>query len=167
MSGTGPSILRSGILLAAIAVAGVALLAGVHMLTRERIAAQEARVARERLAQVLAPDLYDNDLRRDMIRVYDPASFGHDDEVRVFRARRAGQAVAVVLETTAPDGYNGDIRLLVGILASGEVSGVRVVAHRETPGLGDPIEARKSDWIDRAGPCARTAACSTSSRAPP
>jgi electron transport complex protein RnfG len=48
---------------------------------------------------------------------------------------------------TAPDGYNGDIRLLAGIDAGGTVLGVRVVSHRETPGLGDPIEVDKSDWI--------------------
>lgn len=48
---------------------------------------------------------------------------------------------------TAPDGYNGDIRLLIGINAAGSILGVRVISHRETPGLGDPIEAEKSDWI--------------------
>ena len=48
---------------------------------------------------------------------------------------------------TAPDGYNGDIRLLAAIDVTGTVLGVRVVSHRETPGLGDPIEVERSDWV--------------------
>ncbi len=51
------------------------------------------------------------------------------------------------IPVVAPDGYSGDIRLLVGILANGELAGVRVLNHRETPGLGDAIETRRSDWI--------------------
>jgi len=55
--------------------------------------------------------------------------------------------VAALMIVTAPDGYNGDIRLLIAIDISGKVLGVRVVSHRETPGLGDPIEIERSDWI--------------------
>ena len=55
--------------------------------------------------------------------------------------------MAIVFDHVAPDGYNGDIHLLTGILADGRISGVRVVSHKETPGLGDPIELDRSDWI--------------------
>jgi electron transport complex protein RnfG len=58
-----------------------------------------------------------------------------------------GKPVAVMMIVTAPDGYNGDIRLLAGIAASGTIFGVRIISHRETPGLGDPIDIEKSDWI--------------------
>jgi len=58
-----------------------------------------------------------------------------------------GKAVAVMMMFTAADGYNGDIRLLAGIDVHGTVLGVRVIAHKETPGLGDPIEIERSDWI--------------------
>lgn len=149
MSSNDSRAWRSGMLLALIAAGGVALLAGVDRLTAERIRAQEVRVLRERLAQVLPPEVYDNDLRKDQVSVRDPAFFGHGDPVRVYRARRAGQPAAVIMQVTAPDGYNGDIRLLVGIYHDGQLSGVRVIRHRETPGLGDPIEARRSDWITR------------------
>ena len=149
MSGLASSALRNGVLLALVAAGGVALLAGVNLLTRERIAVQEARVVREQLAQVLPADSYDNDPRVDRISITDPMALGQAGPVPVFRARRGGEPVAVVMEVTAPDGYNGDIRLLVGIWYDGTVSGVRVIRHRETPGLGDPIEARRSDWIDR------------------
>jgi len=143
------SPLRSGLTLAGIAVLGVALLTGIHHLTRERIAAQQRDAVAMRLSQVLAPDRYDNDLLHDVIQVTDPETFGHPGPATVYRARRDGQPVAVVMEVTAPNGYNGPIRMLVGILADGSISGVRVVSHRETPGLGDPIEARRSDWITR------------------
>lgn len=63
------------------------------------------------------------------------------------RARQDGRVAALLLEAVAPDGYNGDIRLLVGVDARGEVIGVRVVEHRETPGLGDPIEIERGPWI--------------------
>jgi electron transport complex protein RnfG len=149
LSGLLHSALRNGILLGVIAAGGVSLLAGTHLVTRERIAEQEARVLREQLSQVLPAERYDNDPRADWITVHDPVALGQPGPVRIFRARRAGVPVAVVMDLTAPDGYNGDIRLLVGIWYDGSISGVRVVRHRETPGLGDPIEARRSDWITR------------------
>jgi electron transport complex protein RnfG len=52
-----------------------------------------------------------------------------------------------VIETIAPNGYSGNIYILVGVLPNGHISGVRVLKHRETPGLGDKIELRKADWI--------------------
>lgn len=144
---TADSPLRSGLTLAAIAVLGVVLLTGIDQLTRDRIETQQRDAIARRLSQVLAADRYDNDLLHDVIEVTDAATFGHPGPARVYRARRAGQPVAVVMEVTAPNGYNGAIDLLVGILADGRISGVRVVSHRETPGLGDPIEVRRSDWI--------------------
>jgi len=140
-------MLRDGALLAIIAVGGVSLLAGVHLLTRERIAEQRQRAVLERLAQVLPTSAYDNDLLADVISVQDSNALGQPGPTTVYRARRAGRPVAVIMAVTAPDGYNGDIRLLVAILYDGTISGVRVVEHRETPGLGDPIEVQRSDWI--------------------
>jgi electron transport complex protein RnfG len=55
--------------------------------------------------------------------------------------------VALVIAAVAPDGYSGSIRLLVGINRDGSLAGVRTLAHRETPGLGDRIEAQRDDWI--------------------
>ena len=83
----------------------------------------------------------------DVVFIDDPDFFRHRDPVRAYRARRGDRPVAVIMNLVAPDGYNGAIRLLAGIYRDGTVSGVRVIAHRETPGLGDPIEADRSDWI--------------------
>jgi electron transport complex protein RnfG len=99
------------------------------------------------LGQVLPPGEYDNSLHDDFILIEDPEHFRGDGIVRVYRARRQDRPVAVIMNLVAPDGYNGDIRLLAGIYRDGTISGVRVTAHRETPGLGDPIEHQRSDWI--------------------
>ncbi|MEE4174640.1 MAG: electron transport complex subunit RsxG [Xanthomonadales bacterium] len=144
----GAGTLKPGLLLALMAFLGVGLLAGVHELTRDRIAAQEAAALRARLGEVLDPGLHDNDLSKSVLTLTAPGHLGHEEPVRVFLARRSGAPTAVVVETIAPDGYNGTIELLVGVDLAGVVTGVRVVNHRETPGLGDPIEARRSDWIE-------------------
>lgn len=140
-------ILKSAAALGLVAVAGTLLLTGAYRLTAERIAEQERRVVREQLAQILPPDHYDNSLQDDVITVYDEAHFPRGQKVTAYRARRGNEAVAVILRFRAVDGYNGDIHLLAGILADGRLAGVRVVSHRETPGLGDGIEVEKSDWI--------------------
>ena len=141
------NMLRNALLLALVAVIGTTLLAGIHALTRERIAAQERRVVLEQLNQVLPDGEYDNALHEDVIEILDPAYFKHDEPVRVYRARKQGQPVAVVLNLVTANGYNGDIRLLVAIRENVFIAGVRVIAHRETPGLGDPIERARSDWV--------------------
>ena len=141
--------LRSGLLLGLFAVIGVAILAGVHDLTRDRIAEQQRQLIIQRLGQVLGSDRYDNDLLNDVIEMRDHGAFGHNEAVRIYRARKSGEPVAVIMELIATGGYNGDIVLLLGIDFAGDVTGARVIRHRETPGLGDPIEVRKSDWITR------------------
>lgn len=147
MSGTSHPVIRSSVLLGFIALLGTALLAGVNELTHERILEQEKRRVLQQLNAIVPTALYNNDLLEDVIKIKDEASFRHPAPVTVYRARMDDQPVAVMMLVTAPDGYNGDIRLLAGIDAGGTVLGVRVVSHRETPGLGDPIEVEKSDWI--------------------
>jgi electron transport complex protein RnfG len=101
----------------------------------------------EQLGQVLPPDRYDNAMHEDYITFRDEQHFPRGQEVTAYRARVSGQPVAVILRFDAVDGYNGPIRLLAGIGRGGRLTGVRVVSHRETPGLGDGIEAARSDWI--------------------
>jgi electron transport complex protein RnfG len=88
----------------------------------------------------------DNDMVTDLIRVREPALLG-GAETTVYRGRKDGQPVALVLTPVAPDGYSGPIRLLVAVHRDGSLGGVRVLSHKETPGLGDRIEEEKSDWI--------------------
>jgi electron transport complex protein RnfG len=141
------SLLRSAASLGLVAVAGTTLLAGVHHLTAERIAAQERRAVLEQLAQIIPANRYDNELQDDWITVSDEQHFPRGQQVVAYRARRGGQPVAVIFRFAAMHGYNGPIHLLAGIEADGSLLGVRITSHRETPGLGDAIETEKSDWI--------------------
>ncbi len=137
----------SALLLGGFAVIGTTLVAVTHEATAERIAANHRARLLKSLHLLVPPELHDNDLIRDMITVTDKEWLGTDEPVRVWRARREGRPVAVILNPVAPDGYNGRIELLVAIRADGTLLGVRVIRHQETPGLGDAIEAGKSDWI--------------------
>ena len=72
---------------------------------------------------------------------------GHRSPQSAYLALKGGEPSALILPVTAPDGYSGAIHLLVGIFADGRLAGVRVLSHKETPGLGDKIELAKSDWV--------------------
>lgn len=145
---TGSPLRRVGGLSAVVLLA-CALVVGVHALTRDRIEAAQRLAQRQALAIVLPPSLYDNDPLLDSVRVAAPAWLGTDAPVTVRRARRGDHATAMALEAVAPDGYAGPIALLVGVDRTGRITGVRVTAHRETPGLGDAIDIRRSGWIRR------------------
>ncbi len=149
MSPALPPVIRSSFLLGIIALLGTALLAAVNALTHERIIEQEKHRVLQQLNEIVPTTSFNNDLLADKIEIRDETFFRHPAAVTVYRARMDGQAVAVMMIVNTPDGYNGNIRLLAGINAAGTVLGVRVVSHRETPGLGDPIEIEKSDWIRR------------------
>jgi electron transport complex protein RnfG len=140
--------LRSGVQLALAALLATALLAGTFALTRGRIVEAEHRLQMDALAIVIPPDRYDNDLVADAITV-DAAPWLGLPLATVHRARLRGRDAALVLNVVAPDGYAGAIGLLVAVDRTGRVLGVRVTAHGETPGLGDDIEASRSDWITR------------------
>ncbi|HEY9149172.1 MAG TPA: electron transport complex subunit RsxG [Gammaproteobacteria bacterium] len=141
------TVLFTGILLSLFTVIGAALVAYTFENTKARIAANERASLLRNLHVLVPPDSHTNDLFRDVIEVQDPTLLGSRDPVQVYRARRNGEPVALVMTPEAPDGYSGAIRLLVGIDPEGTLIGVRVLSHRETPGLGDAIEAERSDWI--------------------
>jgi electron transport complex protein RnfG len=138
--------LRAALLLGAFALAGALLVAGIHAFTAPRIAENERQVLLRGIHDVIPQDAYDNDVLRDTITVRDPR-LGTDEPVTAYIARRNGRPVGIILPVVAPSGYSGAIHLLVGILADGTVGGVRVLSHKETPGLGDKIERTHSDWI--------------------
>ncbi|MFP4243941.1 MAG: electron transport complex subunit RsxG [Ectothiorhodospira sp.] len=139
------NVLISAVLLSLFGLIGATLVATVHQGTQARIQANRDDVTLERLHEILPEGAYDNAIVKDTVRLSDPLLGGEDR--RVYRARQDGRPVAAVFSVVTHDGYAGDIRLLVGVLADGRIAGVRVVNHQETPGLGDDIEAAKSDWI--------------------
>ncbi|NJD05471.1 MAG: electron transport complex subunit RsxG, partial [Methylococcaceae bacterium] len=137
-------ILNAAAILAAFALAGVGLVNWVQSATAERIAASQRQSLLRTLEALVPPSDYDNDLVTDVVEVQDSSLGG---KAPVYRARQRGRPVALVVGARAPDGYNGEIKMLVAVRADGSLLGVRVIEHRETPGLGDGIELEKSGWI--------------------
>jgi len=142
----GAMVSAAGIL-AVFAAVGVGLVALTEEVTRDQIEANERAFLLRTLNDVVPAGSYDNDLFNDTVQVTDPELLGTKEPVTVYRAFREGQPVAVILTPVAPEGYSGPIRLIAGIDAQGNVTGVRTTSHRETPGLGDAIEVQRSDWI--------------------
>ena len=140
-------IVITTIILLLFALIGTALVVTTFDNTRERIAANERATLLRKLHQLITPEQHDNVLLEDTLTVTDRPLLGTSRPVTVYRARKGAQPVALVITPVAPDGYSGSIKLLVGINVDGTLSGVRVVAHRETPGLGDAIDETRSDWI--------------------
>lgn len=141
--------LRTGVILLAFAVVATALLVFTYKLTQPRIERNQEAQKLALLSQVLPRALYDNDLLSSQQRIPPDPGLGTRQPSTMWVGRRDGAITAVVLEAIAPDGYGGDIHLLIGIDISGELTGVRVTRHNETPGLGDYINRQKSPWIDQ------------------
>ena len=139
------SMVQSAVALGLVAIAGTGLLTGVDFLTADRIAAQERRVILEQLGQII-PQQYDNQLLDDRFTFRNELHFPNGQEVIAYRARQQGEPRALVLKFNAVNGYNGNITLLAGINSDGSLRGVRILSHKETPGLGDAIEIEKSNW---------------------
>jgi len=138
---------RSAVLLGLFALVGTGIVALIFSETKEPIAAAERAFMLRSLHAVIKPELHDNDIFSDMITVTDPKRLGTTNTVPVFRARKNGRPIALAITPIAPEGYVGPIKLLVAISVDGTVLGVRVISHRETPGLGDGIEVKRNPWI--------------------
>ena len=94
------------------------------------------------LAQVIPAGIHDNNPVTDAIDMKNEQG----EEETIYRAMKAGQVTGVAYEVHGT-GYGGPVRLMLGLDAEGHILGVRVTAHKETPGLGDKIEEKKSGWI--------------------
>lgn len=139
-------MLVTGVVLGLFAIGGTAIVAYTFEQTRARIAQNERHALLGKLHALTPPALHDNDPLQDTIVIQDRLL--SSKPVTVYRARKSGLPVtAAFTPVVAPDGYSGPIRLLVVIRYDGVLAGVRVIAHRETPGLGDPIEEARSGWI--------------------
>ncbi len=126
---------------------GALLLSGTHQATAPAIEQAERAIKNKLLAQTLPPGSFDNDLSRATYPLPADPELGLKRPASRYRATLNGRVSGIILEASAPDGYSGEIRLLIGILPDGRLGGVRVTAHRETPGLGDYIEIVRSPWI--------------------
>lgn len=138
---------KTALTLIAFAFVGTALLAYIYNITRAPIEASEKEARLALFKQILPENTYDNDLLKQTVSIAPTPLLGNvlDSEANI--AMHNNQPAGVILEATAHDGYSGDIKLLIAIRADGSISGVRVLAHKETPGLGDYIDIAHGDWI--------------------
>ncbi len=141
------SILRGGVTLAAIAAICTALVAFTYQLTDERIAANEQAWLEQSLQPALSGLFFDSGVSESVVTIPAPHELPGSEDAIIYRVYSGESPVAALFVVSARDGYAGAIRMLVGVGIDGTVTGVHVLAHRETPGLGDWIESSKSDWV--------------------
>jgi len=142
-----PGIMSTGFTLALIAAICTTLVAATYHATRERIAANEKALLEQSLQPALSGILYDSGVTESRLVLEPPHGLPGNDPAVIYRVYAEGRPVAALFAVTARDGFSGPIRVLVGIGIDGSISGVRILQHRETPGLGDKIDSSRSDWV--------------------
>lgn len=144
--------LSSALTMLVFTVVFTGLMAGTYEATKEIIAASREQEKLRLINDVLPPASYDNQLLHDEFKLAAAPELGLPGGTTIWRARKDGRPVALVMEAVAPDGYAGNINLVLAVMADGSLGGVRVTEHHETPGLGDYIDPAKdknkvSPWI--------------------
>ncbi|WP_017220610.1 electron transport complex subunit RsxG [Moritella dasanensis] len=142
------SMKKNGAILALFALACTSVVAITHTVTKDRIAEQEQIQLLKIINQLLPEDGHDNNIFQSCKLMTNEALLGTAEPQRIFTATKLDETVGYAIEGIAPAGYNGNIKLVVGIDTVGKVTGVRILGHNETPGLGDKVEYRKSNWLD-------------------
>ncbi|HDY84624.1 hypothetical protein LCGC14_0905000 [marine sediment metagenome] len=140
-------ILGVGIMLAVFAIGATSLVAITESYTRDKIIENERQSLLDAINALVNRNEYDNDILTDTITLPGTPQLATKEDTVVYRARKNGEPVAAVFTSVAPNGYSGSIKMLVGVYYDGTLAGVRVINHKETPGLGDKIDVKKTNWI--------------------
>ncbi|GLP99643.1 electron transport complex subunit G [Methylophaga thalassica] len=140
-------VLRVGAVLGLFAIVATTMVAFTEQNTRQQIKENERQALLDAINTLIPHEQYDNAILQDTLALPKTEELGTEETTQVYRARKQSQPVAVVLTVVAPNGYSGRIKMLVGIYNDGTLAGVRVINHKETPGLGDKIDASRSNWI--------------------
>lgn len=140
-------VIKGGVTLAAMAAICTLLVAATYQLTADRIAANEKAWLERSLEPALSGVFFEGSVTESKLVVPPPHGLPGNDTAIVYRVFAEGAPVAALFAVTARDGYAGPIRILVGVGIDGAVTGIRIVDHRETPGLGDRIDQSRSDWV--------------------
>ena len=141
------AISHNALSLAVVAAVCVAILSIINLLTAPRIAEQALASKLAVLQEVLPGVSIDHALLSDCRQATSLEFLGRETALNIYRWRQQDKVAAFLVEATAPDGYSGNIDLIVAVTPEGLVLGSRVVNHQETPGLGDKVESRRSNWI--------------------
>lgn len=144
----GQSISRNSLLLALFAVVTTLLIAATYLGTRDLIVEQKRKAEERALLEIVPRERHDNSMLDDTLPVGpDTPGLALDTQRQIYIARLRGEPVTAIIPVVAPDGYTDAIDMIVGVNRDGTIAGVRVLSHRETPGLGDKVDLKKSDWI--------------------
>lgn len=149
----GKSIGFNSFVLGVFALCTAGVVALTYEATKDRIAEAELRAAQAALLEIIPADQHDNDIFNDTVPVLDDyreflgLTNASDSDKPIHIARQNQQAVAAIIPTIAKDGYSGDIKMILGVHADGTIAGLRVTDHNETPGLGDYVDVKKSNWV--------------------
>ena len=141
------TIIKTGATLAVIAAICTTLVAATYQITRERIVANDKALLEQALQPALAGVFYEGGVSESRLVMLPPHGLPGSDAALIYRVYAQDKPVAALFAVTARDGFSGVIRILVGVQFDGTITGVRILQHRETPGLGDKIESARSDWI--------------------
>jgi len=144
-------IQKNSLILAIFAIVCTAVVGLINELTADKIKAQEQLQLLNTLHSIIEPERYNNDITQDCVSLSSTLLGNSTNDKKMqtaYIARQDNQVIAIAMTSTAPDGYNGNIELIIAINMDDTVSGVRVLKHQETPGLGDKVELRKSPWIN-------------------
>lgn len=142
------NIFIAGWLLAITALIGTGMMVMVNWHSKPFIKNNERKTLLRSLDSVIPSENYNNDILKDTIAIVDKKYLGSEQPVTIYRARKDNKPISAALQVVAPNGYSGEIVILVGVNYTGEITGVRIVKHRETPGLGDSIEIQRSKWVE-------------------
>jgi len=145
----GIAISKNAMILGVFAMVSTGLIAITHLLTKDKIALEVELSLIRQLSQIVPPENYTNDVYNDCIVINDVSYLGSDEDQKLYRMRNSNADYAVLLTSIAPDGYSGKIALAIAVSSQGELLGVNILSHQETPGLGDKIERNKSDWLNQ------------------
>jgi H+/Na+-translocating ferredoxin:NAD+ oxidoreductase subunit G len=142
------NMLISASLLGVFGLVGTAMVLSVNLLTKDQIEQNIRQSLLKSLNSIISADSYNNNLLATSIEIPANKLLGKQTTTTVYQAWMDKSPIAIAFDIIAPDGYSGKIKLLLAIKRNGELSAVRVISHKETPGLGDKIEIERSNWIN-------------------
>ena len=141
------AISRNSLLLGLFAIITTAGIASTYLGTKDIILEQKRAAEQEALLEIFPQSRHNNSMLDDSFLTEDQYYLQLKKAKRIYVAKKDQAIVGFIIPAVAPDAYTGAIQLIVGINIDGSVAGVRILSHRETPGLGDKVELRKSDWV--------------------
>ncbi len=140
------AIEKNARILAIFAIVCTAIVGITFEFTKNRIKKQEQAQLLSTLKSIVPATIHNNDMSEHCVGITDE-QLGSNTPQIAYLATLNGQAAGAAITSVAPDGYNGNIFIISAFTVDGTITGVRVLKHKETPGLGDKVELRKSDWV--------------------